>query len=102
IYFTKWCRNYMVRRKKVVENVSYSKLGSLLYILYVNTISVSDQYKLLWHAYYIALIVSGPSPNTTLDTLSTNIKSCRQWFIFYQHSLHLGKTESILFRSKRK
>ena len=34
--------------------------------------------------------------------LSNELKSCRQWLIDNKLSLHLGKTEAILFGSKRK
>merc|ERR1711874_804384 len=58
--------------------------------------------KLLLYADDSALIVSGTDPQTIADALSKELESCRQWLMDNKLSLHLGKTESILFGSKRK
>merc|ERR1712121_378365 len=49
-----------------------------------------------------ALIVSGSDPQTIADKLSEELESCRKWLLDNKLSLHLGKTEAILFGSKRK
>jgi hypothetical protein len=48
------------------------------------------------------LLVSGRDPKTIADKLSQELDSCRQWMIDNKLSLHLGKTEAILFGTKRK
>ena len=49
-----------------------------------------------------ALIVSGSGPKIIADALSKELESCRQWLMDNKLSLHLAKTESILFGSKKK
>ena len=63
---------------------------------------ISLKCKLLLYADDSALLVSGSDPNIIAETLSNELKSCRQWLIDNKLSLHLGKTEAILFGSKRK
>ena len=57
---------------------------------------------ILLYANDSALIVSGSDPNVIADLLSNELKSCIQWLIDNKLSLHLGKTEAILFGTKRK
>ena len=64
--------------------------------------AISVKCKLLLYADDSALIVSGSNPQSIADTLSKELESCRQWLMDNKLSLHLGKTESILFGSKRK
>ena len=63
---------------------------------------ISLKCKLLLYADDSALIVSGSDPKEIADDLSRELESCRQWLIDNKLSLHLGKTEAILFGSKRK
>ena len=79
-----------------------SILGPLLFLCYVNDMSISLKCKLLLYADDSALIVSGSNPQLIADTLSKELESCKQWLMDNKLSLHLGKTESILFGSKRK
>ena len=58
--------------------------------------------KVLLYADDSALLVSGKDPKMVADELSKELDSCRQWMIDNKLSLHLGKTEAILFGSKRK
>ena len=46
--------------------------------------------------------VPGSDPKVIANALSSELNSCRQWLIDNKLSLHLGKTESILFGSKKK
>ena len=64
--------------------------------------AISVKCKLLLYADDSALIVSGSNPQLIADTLSKELESCKQWLMDNKLSLHLGKTESILFGSKRK
>ena len=79
-----------------------SILGPLLFLCYVNDMPMSVKCKLLLYADDSTLIISGSDPKVIADTLSFELNSCRQWLIDNKLSLHLGKTESILFGSKRK
>ena len=114
INFTKWFKSYLGDRKQiVVANETSSEsgivscgvpqgsiLGPLLFLCYVNDMSISVKCKLLLYADDSALIVSGSNPQLIADTLSKELESCKQWLMDNKLSLHLGKTESILFSSK--
>merc|ERR1712240_505693 len=111
----KWFESYLKGRKQmvVVNNVSSeigtvtcgvpqgSILGPLLFLCYVNDMPISLKCKLLLYADDSALIVSGFDPKKIAEDLSRELESCRQWLIDNKLSLHLGKTEAILFGSKR-
>ena len=47
-------------------------------------------------------MVSGLKPKQIEETHSNELKSCRKWLIDNKLSLHLGKTEAILFGTKRR
>ena len=49
-----------------------------------------------------ALIVAGKNIADIQQTLTSQLESVREWLIDNKLSLHLGKTESILFGSKRR
>ena len=112
----KWFESYLKGRKQmvVVNDVSSeigtvtcgvpqgSILGPLLFLCYVNDMPISLKCKLLLYADDSALIVSGFDPKKIAEDLSRELESCRQWLIDNKLSLHLGKTEAILFGSKRK
>ena len=55
---------------------------------------------LLLYADDSVLLVSGKNPQCVADKLSIELESCRQWLGDNKLSLHLGKTECILFGSK--
>ena len=113
---SEWFRSYLNDRQQVVstngtQSVSMpvtcgvpqgSILGPLLFLCYVNDMSISIKCKLLLYADDSALLVSGKDPDKIATTLGTELASCNQWLIDNKLSLHLGKTESILFGSKRK
>ena len=79
-----------------------SILGPLLFLCYVNNMKMSVECKLLLFADGNALIVSGPDSQSIANTLSNELESCTQWLIDNKLLLHLSKTKSILFGSKRK
>ena len=62
----------------------------------------SINYNLLLYADDSALFTSHKDPKVISDVLSRELESCRQWLIDNKLSLHLGKTESILFGSQHK
>ena len=111
-----WFRSYLSDRTQIV-NVNQvdsapldvtcgipqgSILGPLLFLCYVNDMPISVDCKLLLYADDSALLVSNKDPKIVADKLSHELESCRQWLIDNKLSLHLGKTEAILFGSKRK
>jgi hypothetical protein len=79
-----------------------SILGPLLFLIYIYEIPSSVTCKLLLYADDSALIVSGKCVEDIQNRLSSELESVREWLIDNKLSLHLGKTESILFASKRK
>ena len=79
-----------------------SVLGPLLFLCYVNDMPISVNCKLLLYADDSALLVDGKDPSEIADKLSSELESCQQWLIDNKLSLHLGKTETILFGSRRK
>ena len=54
------------------------------------------------HADNSALVHSGADPNEVANFLSSELSICQSWLIDNRLSLHLGKTECILFGSKRR
>jgi len=49
-----------------------------------------------------ALIASGKCPSQLSAFLSSQLESCSKWLVDNRLSLHLGKTESVLFGTKRR
>ena len=79
-----------------------SLLGPLLYLCYSNDMEISVTCKLLLYADDSVLVVSGKDPDVISKRLGTELASCNQWLIDNNLSLHVGKTECIIFGSKRK
>ena len=111
-----WFQSYLSNRTQVVTvNKAESKpfrltcgvpqgslLGPLLFLCYVNDMPTSVHCKLLLYADDSALLASDKNPHNIATSLSAELESCRQWLIDNKLSLHLGKTECILFGSKSK
>ena len=76
-----------------------SILGPLLFLCYVNDMVASVDCKLLLYADDSALLVSDKNPQCVADKLSKELESCRQWLVDNKLSLHIGKTEFVLFGS---
>ena len=64
-------------------------LASLLYLCCNNDMESS------------VLIVSDRDSNIVSRKLKSDLESCNQWFTANKLSMHVGKTECILFGSKR-
>ena len=79
-----------------------SLLGPLLYLCYSNDMEISVSSKLLLYADDSVLIVSDRKPDTISKKLSEDLGSCNEWLIDNKLSLHVGKTECIVFGFKRK
>ena len=113
-----WFKSYLVDRKQYVHinNVSSdagivtcgvpqgSILGPLLFLIYVNDmqISLNSDCKLVLYADDSAIFYAHKSPQVISDKLSQTLDNCSEWLIDNKLSLHLGKTESILFGPKQK
>lgn len=115
---TKWFESYLMDRKQKVsvngtesnfQNISCgvpqgSILGPLLFLYYVNDMStsISSECKLLLYADDSTILYSHRNPEVISTRLGQELESCSRWLIDNKLSLHLGKTECILFGSKRK
>jgi hypothetical protein len=112
----KWFQSYLSNRSQFVEiggiqsgsnqiNCGVpqgSILGPLLFLAYVNDMSAAVNCKLLLYADDSALMVSNKDIGFIQSSLSQELESVSKWLIDNKLSLHLGKTESILFGTKRK
>ena len=111
-----WFKSYLTGRTQVVDvdgTLSDAKgitcgvpqgsiLGPLLFLIYVNDMSAAVKCKLLLYADDSALMVSGKDISVIEETLSVELESVSEWLTENKLSLHLGKTESILFASKQR
>ena len=75
-----------------------SILGPLLFLIYVNDMPAAVKCKLMLFADDSALLVSGNVASEIETVLSAELAAEQEWL--FKLSLHLGKTESILFASK--
>jgi len=113
-----WFHSYLTGRKQTMHvNDTFSDsetvtcgvpqgsiLGPLLFLCYVNDmeISISKDCKLLLYADDSAIIFSHQDPNVISKKLGCELANCNNWLVDNKLSLHIGKTECILFGSKRK
>ena len=79
-----------------------SLLGPLLYLCYSNDMTTSIKNKLLLYADDSVIISSDKNPDVIAHDLCLDLESCNNWLINNKLSLHAGKTELILFGSRRK
>jgi len=113
---TDWFRSYLTNRTQCV-NVNGvdsdflevpcgvpqgSILGPLLFLCYVNDMSISLKCKLSLYADDSTLVASSSSVDHLSSFLSGQLESCSKWLIDNKLSLHAGKCESIIFSSSRK
>ena len=93
------CSSFMDIRCGVPQG---SILGPTLFLCYINDMSVALKCGLALYADDSALIASGPDANLVAAFLSEQLTSRRSWLIDNRLSLHVGKTESILFGTHRR
>ena len=79
-----------------------SILGPLLFLIYVNDMNISLTCRLSLYADDSALIFSHRDHKVISDRLSAELSTCKKWLVDNRLSLHVGKTESLLFGSKRR
>lgn len=113
-----WFYSYLSNRTQVVNiNQSVSDIGNvtcgvpqgsilgpLLFLCYINDMvtSINNDCKLMLYADDSAIIFSHRDPDVIAHRLGKELESCSQWLVDNKLSLHLGKTECIMFGSKRK
>ena len=78
-----------------------SIIGPFLFLVYVNDMCSAVNCKLLLHADDSALIVPGKHVKEIELKLTKELESISNWLTDNKLSLHLGKTESILFGTKK-
>ena len=79
-----------------------SILGPLLFLVYVNDMESAVSCKLFLYADDSVLVSSGKDIPEIEKTLSSELSKIQSWLVQNRLSLHIGKTESILFGSKQK
>ena len=79
-------------------------MGPLLFLCYVNdmVISIDPDCKLLLYANDSTILYSHSDPDQIANNLGKVLESCSDWLVDNKLSLHLGKTECILFGPKGK
>ena len=112
-----WFKSYLAARSQCVvssnsqsdfEDISCgvpqgSILGPQLFLIYINDMVVSTtDCKLSLYADDSALIFSHTDPAVIASTLSRELSECKRWLVDNKLSLHVGKTECILFGSPRR
>ena len=76
-------------------------LGPILFLCYINDMSTSLKCRLSLYADDSALVAAGKSVSDLSRFLSSELESCKNWMVDNRLSLHVGKTESILFGTSR-
>jgi hypothetical protein len=66
------------------------------------SISINSDRKLLLYADDSTILFSHKDPQDISKKLGKELESCSNWLVDNKLPLHLGKTECILFGSKRK
>ena len=113
---TSWFESYLMNRSQCVD-VSGSRseflpvscgvpqgsiLGPLLFLIYINDMNISLSCKLSLYADDSALLFAHRDSNVIADRLSNELSTCKRWLVDNRLSLHVGKTEALLFGSKRR
>ena len=111
-----WFRSYLSGRQQCVE-VSGVKsdfmditcgvpqgsiLGPQLFLIYINDMYSSLSCRLSLYADDSALFFSHKDPNVIADRLSKELSNCKNWLTDNRLSLHVGKTECLLFGTRRR
>ena len=113
---TDWFRSYLTDRRQctVVGGVSSgflgvtcgvpqgSILGPTLFLCYINDMAAGLKCRVSLYADDSTLIASGGSGEELSRFLSSELAICRDWMTDNGLSLHLGKTECMVFGSKKR
>ena len=79
-----------------------SILGPQLFLVYINDMQISVDCRLALYADDSALIFSHKDSGVISDKLSSELSNCKKWLVDNKLSLHVGKTESLLFGTSRR
>ena len=79
-----------------------SILGPLLFLIYINDMHTSLTCQLALYADDSALIFSHSDASVVANRLSQELSNCKKWLIDNKLSLHVGKTECMLFGTSRR
>ena len=79
-----------------------SILGPLLFLVYINDMVTSLNCKLSLYADDSALLFSHKDAFVIGNRLSEELLSCKRWLVDNKLSLHVGKTECLLFGTKKR
>ena len=79
-----------------------SILGPLHFLVYIDDMHAAVKCKLILYADDSALHVAGKNCAIIQQRLSSELESIWEWLTDNKLSLHFGKTESIVFGSKRR
>ena len=74
--------------------------GPLLFLIYVNDMTGAVSNKLLLYADDLAILVADKCLSNIETILQNELEIVSEWLVDNKLSLHLGKTESVLFGSK--
>ena len=113
-----WFKSYLSKQNQIV-NVNdteadpslvicgfphVSVLCPRLFLCYINEmeLSISSECKLLLYADDSAILYSNKDSQIISDKLGLKLEMCSKWLVDSNFSLHMGKTECIIFGSKRK
>jgi len=113
-----WFKSYLTDRTQLVHTNKVSSnslkvtcgvpqgsiLGPLLFLCYVNDMPtcIDTDCKLILYADDSVILFAHKDPATISNKLSRVMDNCSTWLIDNKLSLHLGKTECMLFGSARK
>ena len=111
-----WFKSYLSDREQLVNIADTSSefktvscgvpqgsiLSPFLFLIYVNDMNVAVKCKLLLYADDSAILVSEKDVSKVERTLSMELGAVSEWLCENRLSLHLGKTQSILFGSKNR
>ena len=110
-----WFQSYLSGREQCVD-VSGSRseflpiscgvpqgsiLGPQLFLIYINDMNLSINCRLSLYADDSALLFSGRDSNVIAERLSAELSICKRWLVDNKLSLHVGKTECLLFASRK-
>ena len=113
---TSWFESYLSNRRQCVEvggtrseflPVSCgvpqgSILGPLLFLIYINDMNISLTCRLSLYADDSALLFAHRDAEVISKCLSGELSKCKSWLVDNRLSLHVGKTEALLFGTKRR
>ena len=113
---TNWFRPYLSDRRQCVQvggcNSSFldvscgvpqgSILGPTLFLCYINDMSMALGCRLALYADDSALLASGPNSEQVAEFLSAQLVHCKTWLNDNRLSLHVGKTECLLFGTHKR